>query len=73
MRRRSVRAEEQTGNQSETLHLALFVPAANIESSKWNKVPVAGNVAVTTEQATGALIEIGDDNDIGLVISRPGF
>src|SRR5262249_36813574 len=30
-------------------------------------------VPVTAEETAGALPEIGDDNDIGLVISRPGF
>src|SRR4029078_12599079 len=73
MRRRSVRAEKQTGDQTFSLHSALKIPTANVESSKWKKVPVAGNVAVTAEQATGALIEIGDHHDIGLVIAGAGF
>src|SRR6478672_9714331 len=73
MRRRSVCAEKQTGNQTETLHSARFVPTANVESSKWNKIAVAGNVAVTTEQAARALKEIGDHYDIGFVIARAGF
>ena len=30
-------------------------------------------VFVTAEQATGALIEIGDHHDVGLVIARAGF
>src|SRR5207253_4151440 len=41
MRRRSVRAEKQTGNQTFTVHSAREIPAANIESSKWNKIAVA--------------------------------
>src|SRR2546421_6637878 len=41
MRRRSVRAEKQTGNQTFTVHSAREIPAANVESSKWNKIAVA--------------------------------
>src|SRR5256714_5077288 len=73
MRCRSVRAEKQTGNQTLAMHSARFVPTANIESSKWNKIAVTGNVAVTAEQATRALVEIGDHHDVGLVIARAGF
>src|SRR5436190_15208370 len=73
MGRRSVRTEKQTGNQTFALHSARFVSAANIESSKWNKIPVAGNVAVAAEQATGALVEIGDHHDVRLVIAGARF
>src|SRR4051812_14458725 len=73
MGRRSVRTEKQTGNQTSALHSARFVPAANVESSKWNKIAVAGNVFVTAEQATGTLIEIGDHHDVRLVIAGTGF
>jgi hypothetical protein len=34
---------------------------------------VTRQVAVAAEDAAGTLPEIGDDNDIGLVISRPSF
>ena len=34
---------------------------------------VSRKVPVTAEEATGALPEIGNDHDIGLVISRAGF
>ena len=73
MRRRRVRAEKQTRDQTRTVHSARFVPAANIESSKWNKIAVTGNVAVTAEHATTALIEIRDHHDVGLVIARARF
>src|SRR4051812_10411208 len=73
MGRRSVRTEKQTGNQTFALHSARFVSAANVESSKWNKVPVAGNVAVAAEKTTGALVEISNDNDVSLVVARAGF
>ena len=48
-------------------------PAAIIASSPGYLKRVAGNVPVTAEEAAGTLPEIGDDNDIGLVISGPGF
>src|SRR5438552_2927945 len=73
MRCRSVRAEKQTRNQTLAMHSAREIPAANVESSKWNKIAVTGNVAVTAEQATRALIEIGDHHDVGFVITRAGF
>ena len=51
MRRRSSVAEKEPRNQTLALHSAHFVPAANIKSSKRDKVSVAGNVAVAAEQA----------------------
>src|SRR6266566_2584287 len=49
-------------------------PAASIESSPgYVKAPVSRQVSVTTKQAASTLPEIDNDNDIGLVISRPGF
>src|SRR5437868_4414725 len=41
MRFRSVRAETQSANQTFTVHSAREIPAANVESSKWNKIAVA--------------------------------
>src|SRR5206468_9740909 len=59
--------------QTSALHPAREVPAACIESTKRNEEPVGRNIAVTTENATGALPEIGNDHDIGLVISGAGL
>src|SRR5213080_1533250 len=73
MRRRSVRAEKQTRDQTRARDSTGEIPAANVESSKWNKIAVTGNVAVTAEHATTALIEIRDHHDVGLVIARAGF
>src|SRR5439155_26306668 len=73
MRRRTVCAEEQTGDQTRARDSTGEIPAANVESSEWNKIAVTGNVAVTAEQATCALIEVGDNHDVGLVIARAGF
>ena len=49
------------------------IPAANIASAKRYVKRVSRQVPVTAEEAARTLPEIGDDNDIGLVISRPGF
>src|SRR5215471_7758157 len=73
MRRWRVRAEEQTRDQTFTLHSAGEIAAAHIESSKASEISVTGNVAVTTEQATRALIEIGDHHNVRLVITGACF
>src|SRR5882757_2183536 len=80
MRRRRAFAEEQTGNQTATATTAIVtreVSAARIKTDKGVEIPVAGNIAVTTEKATGSLLEIGNDNDIGFVVAcarlDPGF
>src|SRR5205823_4509034 len=54
-------------------NLAGKTPTAIIESPKWYLKRVSRQVPVRTEKAASTLPEIGDDNDIGLVISRPGF
>jgi len=53
--------------------VAREISAAIIKSAKGNEIPIGRNIAVTAEKATGALPEIGNDHDIGLVISRAGF
>src|SRR5215467_14461815 len=76
MWRRRVCAEEQTGDQPETHEPSKVtgeVPAAIIEPAKASEIPVGRNVTVTAEKATGALPEIGNDHDIGLVIAGAGF
>src|SRR6266581_2978950 len=70
MRRRCVCAEKQTGNQTATATTAIVtreVPAARIKTAKGVEIPIAGNIAVATENATGALPEIGNDNGIRLM------
>ncbi|KAF5408038.1 MAG: hypothetical protein Udaeo2_18340 [Candidatus Udaeobacter sp.] len=73
MRRWRVRAEEQTRDQTFTLHSTWEVRAANVESSKGSEIPVGRNVAVTTEQATRALVHVGDHHYVRLVIAGAGF
>src|SRR6266567_4235530 len=76
MRRRCAVAEEQTGDQTTTATTAIVtreVPAARIKSAKGVKIPVARNIAVTTENTTGPLPEIGNDNDIGFIVACAGL
>src|SRR4029077_17866846 len=73
---RRVYAEEQTGDQTgtgRTSNVTRKEPAASISSSKPVEIPVARKIAVSAEKAAGALPEIGNDDDISLVISGAGF
>src|SRR5437762_7207554 len=67
------RAEEHFWDQAVELNTARLRPTATLESPKRYVKGVTGQVAVAAEKPTGTLPEIGDDNDIGLVISGPGF
>ena len=80
MRRWCVYAEKQGGDQTATATTAIVtreVSAARIKSAKRVEIAVARNIAVATEKATGSLLEIGHDNDIGFVVTcarlDPGF
>src|SRR5262245_47266380 len=76
MRRRDVVAEKQGGDQTATATTAIVtreVPAARIKSAKPPEISVTRNIAVATENTTGTLPEIGNDNDISLVISCARF
>src|SRR5205807_9517852 len=73
----TARAEKHAWKQAAAGDPAGEVTAAIIASAEANEIPVGRNVAVTAEEATGALPEIGNDHDIGFVISgacfEPGF
>src|SRR6266550_6321496 len=72
MWRRGVCAEEQTGDltdTSEPSNVAREISAAVIESAPFSEIPVGRNVTVAAEKATGKLPEIGNDHNIGLVVS----
>src|SRR5437667_11943916 len=72
MRRWCVYAEKQGGDQTATATTAIVtreVSAARIKSAKRVEIAVTGNITVTTENATGRLLEIGHDNDIGFVVA----
>src|SRR6266404_5663462 len=76
MRRRCVCAEKQAGDQTATATTAIVtreVSAASIKSAKRPEISVTRNITVTAENAAGALPEIGNDHDVGLVIAGAGF
>src|SRR5215467_6680407 len=80
MRRRRAITEKQRRDQTATARTAVVtreVSATRIKSAKPVEIAVTGNIAVTTENATGSLLEIGHDNDIGFVVAcarlDPGF
>ena len=73
MWRRAVRAEKQARKQSEASDPAREVAAAIIESSKPDEIAVGRNIAVAAKEGTATLPEIGNDHNIGLVISCAGF
>ena len=64
---------EHSGKQPTALHTATLVAATPVQASEGNKESVRRKVTVTTEHASQALPEIGDHNDVGLVIARAGF
>src|SRR5438067_7731232 len=80
MRRRRVPIKKQLRNQSKALRSlgvaeraddARKIRAAIIKSAPRKLVRVTGNVAITTIDG-GPIVGIGNDHDIGLLISRPG-
>src|SRR5262249_34207482 len=76
MWRRGVCAEEQTGDQTNThepSNVTGEIAAPPIQSAKPSEIPVRRKKAVGTENATGPLPEIGNDHDIGLVVSGASF
>ena len=71
--RKTTGAEKHCRGQAEaykTSNVARESPTPNIASSPGNLKGVSRDVPVATEDATGTFPEIGDDNDIGFVISR---
>src|SRR5882724_7621552 len=66
-------AEKQPRYQTGTCHAAREIAAARIKSAELHEIPVRRNIAVATENATGALPEIGNDHDISFVVSGAGF
>src|SRR5262249_60107430 len=63
---------DQTGTAT-TSNVTREIAAACVKSAKPVEIPVAGNVAVATENATEAFPEIRYDHDIGFVVSGAGF
>ena len=81
MWQRSVHAElwkylpgrKTSSGASDGLQRGQETPAATIETSKGYVKRVSRQVAVTAEEAAGALPEIGNDYDVGLVVAGAGF
>src|SRR5260370_14557605 len=69
----TARAEKHAGTQPAELNAAREIGAAEIESAPRYVKPVRRQVPVTTEEAAGALPEIGNHHDLGFIISRAGF
>ena len=69
----TARSEKHRREQAAAANATREIPTALIESPKGNKESVSRNVAVSAEEATSALPEIGDDNDVCLVIAGAGF
>src|SRR6185312_14137446 len=67
------RSEEHSGKQPTALHTAGLVTAAHLKPTKRHKEAVGRKIQVSTEYATRALPEIGNDHDIGLVIAGARF
>src|SRR3982751_3930514 len=73
MWRRGLIAEKQPRDQTPRCYAAREISAASIESAELGEISVRRNVAITTENATGTLPEIGNDHDIRLVVTGAGF
>src|SRR5262249_52919305 len=70
-------AEKQAREQATTDNTPRKIPAAIIESAPRYLKSITGDVTVGAEKSAGAFPEIGDHNDVGLVITGacfdPGF
>jgi len=72
VRWRRVRTEKQFWDQAETYNIsdvARLMLAAIIDPTPGYFKGVTGETPVTAKKAAGALPEIGNNNDIGLVIA----
>src|SRR6266487_3496136 len=71
--RKTSGAEKHFREQAEHSNAARFTHDATIESPPRCLKGVTGNVPVAAEKAAGTLPEIGNDHNVGLVITRAGF
>ena len=72
MWRRRVRAEKQARNQAERSDAAGEICTAEIKSTPANCVRVTAKETVVVVDG-GTIVKIGNDHNIGLVISHAGF
>src|SRR5262249_14731200 len=66
-------AEKHVRGQSAISNATRLIATATIKSPKWDAKRVSRQAPVAAETPAGALPEIGDDHNIGLVIASAGF
>src|SRR6266576_7080681 len=71
--RKTSGAEKHFREQAEHSNAARFSRDASIDPTPGYLKGITGNVPVTAEEAAGTLPEIGNDHNLGLIISRAGF
>src|SRR6266481_4114931 len=71
--RKTSGAKKHFREQAERSNAARFTQAAVVESPKTCLKGVTGDIPVTAKGAAGTLPEIGDDHNVGLVITGAGF
>src|SRR5256885_12976511 len=71
--RKTSGAEKHFREQAEHSNAARFSRDASIDATPGCLKGVTGNVPVTAEEAAGTLPEVGNDHNVGRVISRASF
>src|SRR5216110_3120831 len=71
--RKTSGAEKHFREQAEHSNAARFSRDASVDATPGCLKGVTGNVPVTAEEAAGTLPEVGNDHNVGLVISGASF
>src|SRR6266496_3696652 len=71
--RRTSGAEKHFREQAEHSNAARFSHDASIDPTPGYLKGVTGKIPVTAKDAAGTLPEIGNDDNVGLIITRAGF
>src|SRR6266566_1972609 len=71
--RKTSGAEKHFREQAEHSNAARFSRDASIDPTPGYLKGITGEIPVTAEDAAGTLPEIGNDHNVGLIISRAGF
>src|SRR6266508_5567192 len=71
--RKTSGAEKHFREQAEHSNAARFSRAASIDPTPGYLKGITGEIPVTAEKAAGTLPEIGNEHNVGLIISRAGF
>src|SRR5882724_3280660 len=69
----TARTEKHTWTQAAELNAAREIEAASIKSAPGNLKGVTGQVPIGAKDATGSLPKIGNDHNLGFIISSAGF